>query len=146
MKHIERGAELEVLDHYPKRSLDVAAELPGVTRADLLAVRSVLRDQVHVAPIVKETMVDTARALRVDKRVLQGASTRSLVLMLPALQARALLRKRDFVAPVDLEALAPFVFQHRIECSPGVDDPSVVVRECVAPQVESLARASMHRG
>ena len=60
----------------------------------------------HVAPEIRECLVDIAQRTRTDPRVLQGASTRSLVLMIPALQARALTRVRDYVTAEDVEALA----------------------------------------
>jgi len=75
--------------------------------------------------------------------VLQGTSTRSLVLMLPALQARALVSGRDHVTPHDLEVLAPHVFTHRLECAPGVEDPAAVVREHAQALLERLARRSL---
>src|SRR5690606_11036626 len=99
-------------------SLAHASELPGVTRREVIEARRAVRAGVAIAQPVKESLVDVARALRSDRRVLQGASTRSLVLMLPALQARAVLEGRDYVAPEDLQALAPYVFEHRIECAP----------------------------
>ena len=145
MKHIERAAELEVLDQYPRVSLDVARDYPGVTRDEVLAARRQTRGAVHVAPVVKEALVDLARLLRSDSRVLQGASTRALVLMLPALQARALIHGRDFVAPEDVEALAPYVFKHRLECAPGVDDVEALIAEATAVEIEKLARTSLRR-
>jgi MoxR-like ATPase len=145
MTHIDRDAEIEVLGAYPERGLGVAASLPGVTREELLAARRALRTGVAIAPELREALVDLARAIRGDRRVLQGASTRSLVLLLPALQARAALHGRDFVSPGDLEALAPHVFAHRLECVPGADDVTAVVREHTAAIVERLARASLRR-
>jgi MoxR-like ATPase len=145
MKHIARDAELEVLDQYPTPSLSHAAELPSVTRTDVIEARRAIRAEVALAQTVKESLVDLARTIRDDRRVLQGASTRSLVLMLPALQAHAILEGRDYVAPEDIQALAPFVFEHRIECAPGVEDPFEVIRECTAPQIEKLAKQSMKR-
>ena len=143
MKHISREAELDVLAQYPTPHLEVAAKLPGVTRTELLGARDVLRSQVRLDPVFKEVLVDLARGLRDDERVLQGASTRSLVLMMPALQAHAVVQGRDFVTPGDLEALAPHVFKHRIECAPGVDDPFEVVREVAAPQIEKLSKQAL---
>jgi len=140
MKHISREAELDVLAQYPTPHLDAAAKLPGVTRTQLLGAREVLRHRVALDPIFREVLVDLARALRDDERVLPGASTRSLVLMMPALQAHAVVRGRDFVSPGDLETLAPHVFKHRIECVPGVDDPFEVIREVAAPQIERLSK------
>jgi len=111
----------------------------------VVAPRTVVRHEVHIAQAVKDSLVDLARSLRSDPRILSGASTRSLVLSLPALAARALLFGRDFVSPEDLEALAPFVFEHRIECAPGADEPGDIVRELLAPQLERLARQSLRR-
>ncbi len=146
MKHIDRASELEVLDQYPRASLDVARDHPGVTRGEILAARRQTRGAVHVAPVVKEALVDLARLLRSDSRVLQGASTRALVLMLPALQARAVIYGRDFVSPEDIAALAPHVFKHRLECAPGVEDVDALIEEATAVEVEKLARASLRRG
>ncbi len=145
MAHIDRASELEVLATYPARHLDQAAAQPGVGHDDVLRARQQSRNAVHIAPALRESMVDLARGLRDDPRVLQGASTRSLVLLMPALQARALIRGRDYVSPEDLEALAPHVFQHRLELAPGVDDPAVVIGDQLGPQLERLARASLRR-
>lgn len=145
MHHIDREAELSVLDAYPKTSLSLAEELPRVTRSDVVAAREVVRHQVVIAQPVKEALVDLARGLREDPRVLSGASTRALVLSMPALAARALLFGRDFVAPEDLEALAPPIFEHRIECAPGVDAPADVVKDLLRPRLERLAGASLRR-
>jgi len=143
MRHIAREAELEVLAQYPKASLDLAASHRGVTRSDVLSARRAVRHQVRLAPVVRETLVDLARDLRDDERVLQGASTRSLVLLLPALQARALVRGRDHVLPDDLDALAAPVFTHRLEVAPGMDEAAAVVKQHAATQVERLARESL---
>jgi MoxR-like ATPase len=145
MDHIERDAELSVLDQYPSPSLRLADELATVTQHEVLAARRALRHDVRLDPRFKEHLVDLARALRADDRVLQGASTRSLVLMLPALQARALVHGRDFVSPEDLEQLAPFVFRHRLECIAGPETAAQVVRDHIRETTEKLARASMKR-
>lgn len=145
MQHISREAELDVLGRYPVTSLDNAAHLPGVRREELLAAREALRSSVVVSPAIRESLVELARRLRDDVRVAQGVSTRSLVLMLPALQARALLSGRDYVAPEDMASLAPYVFIHRLDCLPGVEDPVTVVQECMKPVLEQLARLSLRR-
>jgi len=145
MHHIDRDSELAVLDAYPRPNLTMADGLATVSRTEVVAARKVVRHEVHIAQAVKDSLVDLARSLRSDPRILSGASTRSLVLSLPALAARALLFGRDFVSPEDLEALAPFVFEHRIECAPGVDEPGDIVRELLAPQLERLARQSLRR-
>jgi MoxR-like ATPase len=145
MKHIERAAEIDVLRQYPRPSLDMGQGLPKVSRDELLAARRAIRSGVHIAEPIRESLVDLARSLRSDERVLQGASTRALVLMLPALQVRALMRGRDHVAPEDVEALAIPIFSHRIECVPGVMDKAEVIGASLRATVERLARLSLSR-
>ncbi|MDD9939464.1 MAG: AAA family ATPase [Myxococcales bacterium] len=143
MHHIAREAELEVLSQYPQASLSLAEGMDRVSRDQLLRARRATRTGVGITPTIKEALVDLARRLRADDRVLQGASTRSLVLMMPALQARALLRGRDFVAPEDIEALAVPVFGHRIECAPGIQASEEIIESHLSAVVEGLARSSL---
>jgi MoxR-like ATPase len=145
MKHIARDAELELLAQYPVPPLSNALSHPPVTRSEILAARRAVRHGVLLAPPMRQALVDFARALRADPRVLQGASTRSIMLAMPALQARALGRGRTWTSPEDLEALVPHVFRHRIELSPGVDDADAILRECLAPTLDALAKESMRR-
>jgi len=67
------------------------------------------------------------------------------VLMMPALQARALLRGRDYVLPEDVSALSPHVFGHRLECAPGVIDKAELIRSAIAPVMEKLSKLSLSR-
>ncbi|MFM2419584.1 MAG: hypothetical protein RL385_4307 [Pseudomonadota bacterium] len=145
MKHIARADELALLQDYPAPRLARAAALPGVSRSELLRVRGTVRDAVAVHPLLREALVDLAQRLRADPRLVNGVSTRSLVLLMPALQARALLKGRDHVTPEDLVQLAPTVFEHRLEPVPGVDDIAAVVRDAVGPVVDKLSRASLAR-
>jgi MoxR-like ATPase len=145
MKHIERQAELDVLRQYPRASLDMSAGMPKVSRDELVAARKSIRSGVHVAEPIREALVDLARTLRADERVLQGASTRSLVLMLPALQVRAVLSGRSYVAPEDVASLARPVLGHRIECVPGVLDKGQVIGAALSPVIERLAKLSLAR-
>jgi MoxR-like ATPase len=143
MKHIERAAELEVLDTYRQRRDAARVDLARVTRTQVLQARAVIDEQVTIAREVREALVDIARNLRGDERVLQGASTRSLVLLLPALQARAVLRGRDFVSGEDIEVLAPPVFTHRLELAPGISDITPLLRKAAAEPLERLARSTL---
>lgn len=145
MNHVSRDAELEVLATARERREGVPSELPQVSRSEIVAARRAILDGVRVAPAVHEALVDVARALRSDRRVLQGASTRSLVLGLPALQARAMTQGRDYVAPDDVDALLVPLFAHRLELAPGVDDAATVIAECAAPALETMARHSLDR-
>jgi MoxR-like ATPase len=144
MHHIDRDAELAVLDAWgtPK----AACELPKVSRQEVIAARQAVREGVGVSQQVKEALVDAARALRDDKRVVQGVSTRSLVQAIPAMQTRALLRGRDFVGPEDLEYLLPPILWHRIELIPGADDAGEVILSAAERSLERLSKATLRRG
>jgi MoxR-like ATPase len=143
MTHIPREAELEVLATYKTRRQIPGEELPRVTRTEILDARAAVEEGVHVAPKILECLVDIAGKTRTDPRILQGTSTRSLVLVLPALKARALSRGRDFVTADDVRALAGLIFGHRIELAPGEDDVDEVLEGCMAEPLERLARATM---
>jgi MoxR-like ATPase len=145
MDYIDRDAEIEVLETYRGRRAHIKGTLPGVTRREVLDARRAIEESVYVAPAVRECLVDLSRALREDERNLQGPSTRSLVLALPALQARALLEGRDFVSSEDLECIAPLIFGHRIELAPGVRESQQVVAECMTEALERLSRTTLRR-
>jgi MoxR-like ATPase len=146
MLHIDRDAELDVLATRRDRRDVERADLAKVTRSELLAARRAVDEGVAIHPGVRECLVDVSRALRADPRVVQGNSTRSLVVLLPALQARALLRWRDHVTPDDLEALLPRVLGHRIELAPEAPDFDEVLRDALRAPLERLARATLRRG
>jgi MoxR-like ATPase len=145
MTHINREAELEVLASYKARRAGAGSDLPRVTRTEILHARAVIEQYVHCAPEVRECLVDIAGKTRTDPRILQGASTRSLVLVLPALQARALSRQRDYVNAEDVQALSYLIFSHRLELAPGAETVEKVITECMAQPLEMLARTTMRR-
>jgi len=146
MVHIDREAELDVLATRRERRDLERADLPKVTRSELLAARRAVDEGVAIHAGVRECLVDVSQALRADPRVVQGNSTRSLVVLLPALQARALVRGRDHVIPDDLEALLPRVLGHRIELAPEAPDFDEVLRDALAAPLERLARSTLRRG
>lgn len=145
MTHISKDAELQVLATMKARKHGVPDEFPRVTRTEILDARKVVEEQIFVAPEVHECIVDIANNVRRDQRVLQGISTRALVLMVPALQARALSQVRAFATAEDVQEMAPFVLAHRIEFAPGAEAPETVINDCCAEPIERLARTSMQR-
>jgi MoxR-like ATPase len=142
MSHIDRDAELAVLNTWQQRR-DPGANRIRVGRNEILSARRNIEQNVYIADGIKTTLVDISRALRVDDRVLQGNSTRSLVLILPALQVLAALRGRNYVNADDLEMLLPHVLAHRVELAPGVADFAKVLRDCMREPLEQLARSTL---
>lgn len=145
MTHISPQAELDLLMRLDEIKRGPGDALPRVSRDEILAARAVIQQKVHIAKPVLEALVGIAEQTRRDDRALQGVSTRSLVLMMPALQARAVARGRNYVNADDVEALAPNIFSHRLMLAPGSDPVDVVVRDCCRKPLETLARSTLRR-
>ncbi len=142
MEHIDRQAELAVLDTWRDRR-DNSGGAPVVSRGEILAARATIDREVAIADAIKSTLVDISRSLRADERVLRGNSTRSLVLMLPALQAAGALRGRDFVSAEDIELLLPRVLGHRLELTPGMADLGRILHDNMREPLERLAKSTL---
>jgi len=146
MTDLARDAELEVLARYSQPGAErQAAAPPPLTRAELLGARDAIHHCVRVAREIQECLVDSSRALRSDERIAAGNSTRSLVLLLPALQARAVAQGRDFVSSEDIEELLPQALAHRILLAPGVGDAHALIAEAMEAPLERLSRATLRR-
>lgn len=88
-------------------------------------------DQIHVAHLLMEYMVDLVRATRspgdrpglkaMGEKVRLGASPRAAVQLLQASKARALVSGRDHVLPEDIQDLFPDVMAHRVEWDWGAN-------------------------
>jgi len=143
MDYIEREAELEVLATRLERRTPPGSDLPGVGRAEILVARTAIEGGVHCSQAVLACLVDVARAIRASPSVAQGISTRSLVMAVPALKARALARGRDFVSGEDVEALAPCIFAHRVSLAAGGVDPQEVVAASLREPLEALSRSTL---
>ena len=146
MTHIAPEAELEILrNHIQLRASTDRDDLARVTRTEILDARGVILNQIHIHPAIHQALVEIATATRNHQRILQGVSTRSLVLALAALQARALTCQRHYVTAEDVDRLANSIFSHRIEVAPGAGDAPSLIRECTAGALERLAASSMGR-
>lgn len=144
MDHINRESELSVLDTYKERR-QADREKLTISRREVLAARAQIDADVVISAAVKTALVDISRNLREDDRVIQGNSTRSMVLMLPALQVSAALRQRNYVSAEDIELLLPRVLGHRIELAPGVSDFDKVLRDNMREPMEQLARGTLSK-
>lgn len=143
MTHISRDAELELLHRLDAIKKGAPETMARVTRTEVTDAREVLMSQVRVAPEIKEALVDIADATRRDEHCLQGVSTRSLVMMLPALQARALLMERDHVRAEDVKVLAPLVFGHRIRRTAGAPSADQIIERCAKRPLETLVKSTI---
>jgi len=143
MDYIERDAEIAVLNTRQERASKSMESLPAVNRGEVVEARSIIQQGVYLHPDINACLVDIARAVRAHPQVLQGISTRSLVLMAPALQASALLKGRDFVSDDDVQWLAPYVFCHRMALAPGSGETAQILKEAMAPVLDQLSRKTL---
>ncbi len=142
MNHIDRESELDVLDTYKERR-ELTGQLKTVTRDQVLRARKNIDAEIAISPAIKTALVDISRNLREDDRVLQGNSTRSMVLLLPALQVSAALRGRDYVSAEDIELLLLRVLGHRIELAPGVSNIEKVLLDNMRTPMDQLAKGTI---
>ena len=142
MNHIDRESELDVLDTYKERR-ELTGQLKTVTRDQVLRARKNIDAEIAISPAIKTALVDISRNLREDDRVLQGNSTRSMVLLLPALQVSAALRGRDYVSAEDIELLLLRVLGHRVELAPGVSNIEKVFLDNMRTPMDQLAKGTI---
>ena len=81
---------------------------------------------IHVALPVAEYAVAIGRATRRAPSVLLGASPRASISLVRSAQAHTLLYGRDFVSPVDLQAMAVPSLAHRLVTDGATSGESVV--------------------
>ena len=143
MDYIDRDAEIAVLNTRVERATRSVEALPAVRRGEVVEARTLIQKNIYLHPSINACLVDIARAVRSHPQVLQGISTRSLVLMAPALQASALLKGRDYVSDDDVQWLAPYVFCHRMALAPGSGEPAQILKEAMAPVLDKLSRTTL---
>ena len=113
----ERDEEVEILARRRERRDDVITLAPVTSRAELLTMQASL-EGVHVADVTERYIVDLVRATRADHRVALGASPRGALALLKLSRALAALRRRDFVLPDDVKAMAIPALAHRLVLRP----------------------------
>jgi MoxR-like ATPase len=113
----DREEEVEILARRRRRGGDVVSIAPVASRADLTAMQQSL-EAVHVAAVTERYVVDLVQATRADHRVALGASPRGALALFKLARALAALRRRDFVLPDDVKAMAVPALAHRLILKP----------------------------
>ncbi|HZO39353.1 MAG TPA: MoxR family ATPase [Methylomirabilota bacterium] len=109
--------ERQILERRRERRQDEVALEPVVSREEVVAMQQALED-VFVADVVAQYVVDLAQATRGDHRIALGASPRGALALLKLARASAVLRRRDFVTPDDVKAMAAPALAHRLILQP----------------------------
>ena len=116
MGYPSAAAELAMVDSHGSGS--PLEDLVPVTTADEVAKLSELVRGVHLAPEIKQYVVDLAAATRTHRDLRLGASPRATLQLVRSARASAALDGRDHVLPDDVQALAEPVLSHRLLLTP----------------------------
>ena len=112
MDYPDAESEVELLfDQAEQHPID---SLTAALNRDELAECQRFVKSVRVEKCVAEYMVSIVRATRRDERVSLGCSPRGTLMLFRASQARAVVKRRDYVMPDDVQAIAPLVLGHRM--------------------------------
>jgi len=109
--------EVEILARRRIRRDDAVGVPAATSRAELLTMQAAMED-VHVADVTERYIVSLVRATRADHRLALGASPRGALALLKLSRALAALRRRDFVLPDDVKAMAGPALAHRLILKP----------------------------
>ncbi|MGM0606059.1 MAG: AAA family ATPase [Halobacteriota archaeon] len=133
----DRAGELELIDRRASR----AEKSPSVDRICTLETLDRLRESpesVRVADVVREYLVDVARATREDGRVWTGVSPRGIQRFFEAVRARAALEGRSYATPDDVKAMASAVLSHRLVLTPDARVDGLSESEIIAEIVSEV--------
>ena len=112
MDYPDQESEVQLL--LDQATHDPLDDLQPVMHGDELAALQQLVREMTVDEKVVQYLVSVIALTRQDGRLSVGASPRGSKMLLRAAQARAVLRKRDYVLPDDVQAVAVSVLAHRI--------------------------------
>ena len=142
----ERDEELDVLRRRMARRQEAATLAPVLEPGGLLRLQAAV-ERVDVEDTVAGYCVELTAATRQRQQVLVGASPRGALGLLLVARALAVLRRRDYVTPEDVKAVAVAVLAHRITLKPEMwlrrVSPEDVVREVLGdvPAPPTVVRA-----
>ena len=97
----------------------LAALKPVCSKEDLTAMKAATT-AVYIHDEVYNYMYDLSAATRDHEAVSLGVSTRGALALARMAQAYAAIQGREFVTPVDVQYLLPYVFAHRIALKGGM--------------------------
>ena len=100
---------------------DAIALNPVVTRGDVLGLQTLARE-VFVEESVLDFILRIVAATRTETEFRTGVSVRGGLALRTAAQARALVKRRDFVVPEDVVELVAPIFSHRLALARQTSD------------------------
>jgi len=142
MSYVDSPTEIQILEQH-SAIRDASMRIDAVCRrSDVLSAREVC-DQIHIAPPLREAIVNIVQATRGNSSVQFGASTRAAIMVQTAVRAWALMNGRDYATEDDLRYMAPYVLLHRLRFHAGAGEALSALRTLMEPHIERLVRAGL---
>jgi MoxR-like ATPase len=139
-----RAEEMQIMDRVAGKT---AARLtPVVTPEQLLRAQQVVSD-IYIDPKVKEYIVSVVLATRdapgaglaeLEGSIEYGASPRATIYLNLAARAHAFLRRRGFVTPEDVKAVAYDVLRHRVSLTYEAEAENLTAEKVIQKILEKI--------
>jgi MoxR-like ATPase len=142
MSYVDGATECSILEDHSSIRAGSSAPSPVCRRSDILASRDVC-EKVHIAPALREAIVETVQATRGNPLIQFGASTRAALMLQTATRAWALISGRDYASEDDLRFIAPYVLLHRLRFHAGAGETKKALETIMQPAMEKLVRRGL---
>lgn len=139
MSYVDRANEIQILGEHDRIQSQSSTIKPVCSRDEIIKAREA-KSRIHIAPAVREAIVDIVQKTRGNPILQYGASTRAAVSFQDAVKAWAIVQGRTFVTEEDLVNIAPHVFLHRLRFHGGAGDPKVALAELIKEPIEKLIK------
>lgn len=142
MSYVDAATECAILESHSEIRDGSTSVTPVCSRSDVLAARRVC-EQVHVAPALREAMVEIVQLTRGNPMIQFGASTRAALMLQTATRAWALVQGRDYATEDDLRYMTPYVLLHRLKFHAGAGESRKALETMMEPAFERLVRRGL---
>ena len=132
-----KAEELEIIE---RMTNPVATSVRKVGTVETILEARKLVNEIHLSDKIKKYIVDIVFATRSPREygltdlsdwIAFGASPRASIYMALAAKAHAFLKKRSYVMPEDVKAVAPDVLRHRVLISYEAEAEEISVEEII---------------
>ncbi len=137
MGYPAREAEAAILEAQGEATASVDSLTPVATATDV-AEAAAMVPSVHVAPEVRDYVLDVVAASRRHPDLMLGASPRGSLSLQRAARALAASFGRNYVLPDDVKRVAPSVLEHRLIVAPDAQLRGVSADDVVRTILSSV--------
>jgi MoxR-like ATPase len=132
----DRRAEVAMLER--ESTGKVTGPLRAVADADTVLNMIMSASRVHVAPVLKNYIVELAVATRNHPALSLGASPRAVLSLMRAARALAASMGRNYVVPEDIKSLSSSLWEHRMVLSADASFGGFQVHDVLQEVVRSV--------